>query len=153
MVKQLDTADEFDAMVAEAAKEGKLLLVDFYATWCGPCKTIAPKIVAMADEMKDFCLFAKVDVDENEETAEKYEIQAMPTFLIFANGMKVDSMAGANETKIREMINKNKLWSWTADKLTSQIYDNIPKFWLSNVYFHRKIHYLIKRYIMRMKCL
>lgn len=109
MVKQLDTADEFDAMVAEAAKEGKLLLVDFYATWCGPCKTIAPKIVAMAEEMKDFCLFAKVDVDENEETAEKYEIQAMPTFLIFANGMKVDSMAGANETKIREMINKNKL--------------------------------------------
>lgn len=109
MVKEIVEMDDFKALVAEASSEGKLLVVDFHAQWCGPCKMIAPKIVAMAEEMKGYCLFAKVDVDEAQEIAEEYEIQAMPTFLVFANGMKVDSMAGANEAKLRALIEKNKL--------------------------------------------
>jgi len=109
MVKEVVELDDFKALIAEASKEGKLLIVDFHAQWCGPCKMIAPKIVAMADEMKDQCMFAKVDVDEAQEIAEEYEIQAMPTFLLFANGMKVASMAGANEAKLRDLISKNAL--------------------------------------------
>jgi len=109
MVKEVVEIDDFKALVSQAASEGKLLIVDFHAQWCGPCKMIAPKIVAMAEEMKDKCIFAKVDVDEAAEIAEEYEIQAMPTFLLFANGMKVDSMAGANEAKLRDLITKNAL--------------------------------------------
>jgi len=109
MVKEVVELDDFKALIADAAKEGKLLIVDFYAQWCGPCKVIAPKIVAMAEEMKDTCTFAKVDVDEAQEIAEEYGIQAMPTFLIFANGMQVASMAGANEAKLRKLITDNAI--------------------------------------------
>jgi len=109
MVKEVVELDDFKALIADAAKENKLLIVDFHAQWCGPCKMIAPKIVAMAEEMKDKCVFAKVDVDEAPEISEEYEIQAMPTFLIFANGMKVGSMAGANEAKLRQLIADNAL--------------------------------------------
>jgi len=110
MVKEITEIEDFRALLAEASSAGKLLVVDFHAQWCGPCKMIAPKIVAFAEEMKDFCLFAKVDVDEAAEIAEEYEIQAMPTFLLFAGGQKepVDKMAGANAEKLRQMIEKNK---------------------------------------------
>jgi len=109
MVQEIVELDDFNALIAKASSDGKLLIVDFHAQWCGPCKMIAPKIVAMAEEMKDTCVFAKVDVDDAAEIAEEYGIQAMPTFLCFANGMKVDSMSGANEVKLREMISKNAL--------------------------------------------
>jgi len=109
MVQEIAEKDDFDALIAKASSEGKLLIVDFHAQWCGPCKMIAPKIIAMAEEMKEKCVFAKVDVDDAAEIAEEYGIQAMPTFLLFANGMKVDSMSGANEAKLREMISKNAL--------------------------------------------
>ena len=74
MVQEIVEMDDFKALVAKASSEGKLLVVDFHAQWCGPCKMIAPKIVAMAEEMKDDCIFAKVDVDEGTEIAETYEI-------------------------------------------------------------------------------
>lgn len=107
MVKEVVDPDDFKALISQAAAEGKLLVVDFHAQWCGPCKMIAPKIVKMAEELKDVCLFAKVDVDEAQEISEEYEIQAMPTFLCFSNGVKVGTVTGANEQKVREMITKN----------------------------------------------
>jgi len=109
MVKEVVDPDDFKALISQAAAEGKLLVVDFHAQWCGPCKMIAPKIVKMAEELKDSCLFAKVDVDEAQEISEEYEIQAMPTFLCFANGVKVGTVTGANEQKVREMITKHSL--------------------------------------------
>ena len=107
MVQEIVKLDDFNALIAKSSSEGKLLIVDFHAQWCGPCKRIAPTIVAMAEEMKDKCVFAKVDVDAAAEIAEEYEISAMPTFLLFANGGKVDSMTGASEAKLRELITKN----------------------------------------------
>ena len=81
------------------------MVVDFYATWCGPCRMIAPKVEEMEKEFSNV-MFLKVDVDENDETSEKYEVQAMPTFMFFKNGKKVDSFAGANEAKLRTKINE-----------------------------------------------
>ena len=75
MVQEVVELDDFKALIDKASKEGKLLIVDFHAQWCGPCKMIAPKIVKMAEEMDDKCIFAKVDVDEASEIAEEYEIQ------------------------------------------------------------------------------
>ena len=66
------------------SKKGKVM-VDCYATWCGPCKMLSPIIDAVSEEMKDY-KFYKLDVDENEEFDKEYGIMAMPTLLVFKDG-------------------------------------------------------------------
>lgn len=95
--------EEFDAKLGNAGD--KLVVVDFTAAWCPPCKMIAPKFEEMSKEFTDV-IFYKVDVDENDETAEANGIQAMPTFIFYRNGKKIDQMSGASEEKLREMITK-----------------------------------------------
>nr|XP_039270596.1 thioredoxin-like [Styela clava] len=103
-VIQCHTKEDFDKQLCDAGQ--KLVVVDFYATWCGPCKVIGPKVAAMSGEYKN-AVFLKVDVDENSDTTEKHGISAMPTFLFFKDGQKVDELVGASEAKLREMIEKN----------------------------------------------
>lgn len=88
------------------AAKGMLVVVDFYADWCGPCKQIAPAFKAMATEFPK-AVFLKVNVDNNKETAQKYAVQSMPTFLLLKNGKKVDEMKGAGEDGLRQMISRN----------------------------------------------
>merc|ERR1712227_149908 len=82
-------------------------LSTFFATWCGPCKMIAPKLESMSKEMAGKVVFLKIDVDELDDLAAKQEVKAMPTFSFFKNGQKLESFAGANEQKIRETIEKH----------------------------------------------
>merc|ERR1719498_398433 len=96
-VKMLATKAEFD----ETIKSDKLVVVDFTASWCGPCQRIAPVFAKLQEEMPDI-VFVKVDVDENEETAGACNIQAMPTFQFYKDGKKVHEFSGASEDKIRE---------------------------------------------------
>jgi len=105
MVHSVKDKADFNAKLDEAG--GKLVVADFYATWCGPCKMIAPKVEAMANEMKDV-VFLKVDVDENEDIATEYKVNAMPTFVFIKNKAKVDEFAGANEAKLKEIIEKHR---------------------------------------------
>jgi len=105
MVVQVKDKAELQQHLSQAG--GKLVVIDFFATWCGPCKMIGPVIEKMAGEMKDV-VFLKVDVDESEDLAAEYSVQAMPTFVFLKNGSKVDSFSGANEAKLRELITKNK---------------------------------------------
>ncbi|XP_064629787.1 thioredoxin-like [Lineus longissimus] len=104
-VTLIETLADFETALTAAGE--KLVVVDFYAVWCGPCKKIAPKIQEWSDEMKDV-VFLKVDVDDNGETAEKYDISAMPTFLLFKNGDKVGDVVGASEAKLKEKIDSHK---------------------------------------------
>jgi len=101
----VSSKDEFDKLVADTGDT--LMVVDFYATWCGPCKQIAPKLEALAKENPDV-LFVKVDVDEQGEVAEACQISAMPTFGFYKNGKKVHSFQGASEAKLMEAIAKYK---------------------------------------------
>jgi len=100
--------DQSDLTSKLEAAGGKLVVIDFYATWCGPCKMIAPVLDQLSNDMKDSVLFFKVDVDENEDIAADYKVTVMPTFAFVKNKAKIDEFAGANETKLRELIEKHK---------------------------------------------
>lgn len=80
-----------------------LVVVDFFATWCGPCKMISPKLEELAKDFKNITIL-KVDVDECEDLAMEYEVSAMPTFVFIKKGQKVDSFAGANFEKLKDTI-------------------------------------------------
>lgn len=70
------------------------VLVDFYATWCGPCKAMAPAIEAIGKEVQGSARVLKIDVDRNPSVASKYQIQAVPTLAIFKNGQIVWRQSG-----------------------------------------------------------
>lgn len=90
-VKQIkDTA--FDEEVLESEK---LVLVDFWAPWCGPCRMIAPVIDEVANEYGETIKVVKVNTDENPSTAASYGIRSIPTLLIFNSGDIVDTIIGA----------------------------------------------------------
>ena len=98
--------DAGDADFAEVVEQApQMVLVDLWATWCGPCQFIGPKFVAMAEDFTNV-KFIKVDVDACSEVAEYCSIQAMPTFQVFKNSQKVEELVGANEVKLRELVEK-----------------------------------------------
>ncbi|XP_040566629.1 thioredoxin-2 [Lepeophtheirus salmonis] len=105
MVIEIKDLSSFNSQLSEAGT--KLVVVDFFATWCGPCKVIAPQIEEWAKSMDDV-VFIKVDVDEAEDVAQHYNITAMPTFMLFKETKKVADLMGANVTKLEELINSNK---------------------------------------------
>ncbi|MBX7170265.1 MAG: thioredoxin [Pyrinomonadaceae bacterium] len=71
------------------------VLLDFWATWCPPCKMIAPTIDALAKELAGKVKIGKLDVDKNPRTASKFRVQSIPTLIIFKNGEEVDRIVGA----------------------------------------------------------
>ena len=88
----------------------KLLIVDFTASWCGPCKTIAPVFEQLSNQFMT-AVFLKVDVDICRGTAASYGIRAMPTFMFFLHGQKVDEMKGADPTTLQQKIQQWALQS------------------------------------------
>ncbi|HYW12522.1 MAG TPA: thioredoxin [Longimicrobium sp.] len=79
----------------EVEQSDKLTVVDFWATWCGPCRVISPILEQLAMERADELKVAKVDVDENQQTAARFNIRAMPTLLFFKQGKVVGQIVGA----------------------------------------------------------
>jgi thioredoxin 1 len=91
--KALDVTDaNFDNLVLQA---GKPALVDFWAVWCGPCRTVGPIVEQIAAEYDGRAVVAKLDVDANRDTAVKYGIQAIPTLLLVKDGKIADRIVGA----------------------------------------------------------
>lgn len=70
------------------------VLVDFYATWCGPCKVMAPVLEKVASKMGNSAKVIKVDVDKNQQAASVYEVRGVPTFIIFKNGKQLWRQSG-----------------------------------------------------------
>ncbi|KAL7897670.1 thioredoxin-like protein [Trichoderma sp. SZMC 28014] len=98
------TAEEYK----QAIKAQDKVIVDCFATWCGPCKAIAPILEKASEEaeFKDKVHFVKFDVDELPELSQELGIRAMPTFLFYKNGQKVDEMIGANPPMLLQNLKK-----------------------------------------------
>ena len=84
-----------DATIDAAASQYPVFILDCWAQWCGPCRTIGPIIEQLAMEMKGKAVFGKLNIDENMQTANKYRISAIPTLMIFKNGKLIDKLVGA----------------------------------------------------------
>lgn len=85
------TNKTFDAAIADH----RVVLVDFWATWCGPCKSMAPDLDLIARESEDDVLIAKVDVDKQRQLVERFGIQSMPTIITFHEGELHSTYVGA----------------------------------------------------------
>lgn len=85
-----DTSFEGDILKSE-----KPVLVDFWAPWCGPCRSVAPIVDDLATQYKDKIKVAKINVDESSQVAMKYQITSIPTFILFKNGEVADRVLGA----------------------------------------------------------
>jgi thioredoxin 1 len=91
----------------EVIKSDIPVLVDFWAEWCGPCRMVGPTIEKLADEYQGRFKIAKLDVDNNGQTAMKYNIQSIPTMMIFVKGQVVDGLVGAQgEPAIKAKLDK-----------------------------------------------
>ncbi|PGH29798.1 thioredoxin [[Emmonsia] crescens] len=99
-----------DAAAASTAtttgQKTPLIVIDCFATWCGPCKAIAPKLVEFSEAYPNVG-FYKVDVDECPDIAQELGVRAMPTFIFFKDGQKVDEVLGAVPPAIEAMIKKH----------------------------------------------
>lgn len=99
MVKQVQGLENFKKEIAFSG----LTVVDFYAVWCGPCKMVAPVVERLSETVKE-ANFIKVDVDESPDVAAEYGVTAMPTFIFFKNGEKVETVIGANVGKLQASV-------------------------------------------------
>ena len=79
----------------EVLKSDKPVLVDFWAQWCGPCRTVAPILDELAKDYEGKAVIGKVNVDEEGELAQEYKIMSIPTVILFKNGEAVDKIIGA----------------------------------------------------------
>ena len=91
-----------DATFEEVIRSQPLVVVDCWAPWCGPCHVVAPLVDELARDYAGKILFGKLNVDENPEVREQYEIMGIPTLLVFKNGRLVDSIIGAMPKQMLE---------------------------------------------------
>ncbi len=103
-VIEVTTEAEMDARIQEGANKGIPVAVDFTATWCGPCKMIAPTYAALASSTKPRALCLKVDSSRGARLVSKYAVQGFPTFKFFVGGAEVDSFSGADASRLQSTL-------------------------------------------------
>lgn len=102
-VKEIKDVD-FENVVLKATKP---VLVDFWASWCGPCRMLGPVIEELASQYSDKVEFVKINVDENPETPRKFNIRGIPTLILFKDGQAVNTSVGAvPKGQIEDMLKK-----------------------------------------------
>jgi thioredoxin 1 len=102
MVKEIPS----DAHFASTLKSSPIVVVDFFATWCGPCKVLAPKLDVCAAKYKSVG-FWKADADVCTKASSSYNISSLPTMILFKHGQEVGRVIGANIVKLEELLQKH----------------------------------------------
>jgi thioredoxin 1 len=94
----------FDTII----KSEKPVLIDFFATWCGPCKTLAPILKQVKDNLGERITILKIDVDKNQQLASKYQVRGVPTMILFQNGVQLWRQSGvlSKEEIVKIIIQK-----------------------------------------------
>lgn len=105
-----------DSNFAGEVAKYPVLLVDFWAPWCGPCRMVAPAIDQLAREYSGKVVFGKLNVDENPRVAGSFGVQSIPTMMVFKNGKVVDVIVGAMskgaiETKLKQHLSSGSIYS------------------------------------------
>nr|CDJ81100.1 Thioredoxin domain containing protein [Haemonchus contortus] len=104
-IREPRDTSEFDDLLKEYPDS--LIVIDFYATWCGPCKIMGPKFTKMANENPSV-VFVKIDVDESEDIVSRFEIKVMPTFIFMRKGAQIDIVEGSLEDDLRRKLEQHK---------------------------------------------
>ncbi|ALC48357.1 Trx-2 [Drosophila busckii] len=104
MVHMVQSKEDFEEQLTNAGD--KLIVIDFCANWCGPCKIIAPKLEELAIQYADRAVVLKVNVDENEEITNEYNITSMPTFVFIKSGEVLEVFVGGNSDKLVKSMEK-----------------------------------------------
>ncbi|KJV65640.1 MULTISPECIES: thioredoxin [Ehrlichia] len=105
MVEQIGDS-EFENKVI-SSNEDILILVDFWAPWCGPCKTLEPQLEKLAQQYVDKVKIYKLNIEDNQDVAIRYGVSAVPTILMFKNGKKLSQVIGADVAKIINELNNH----------------------------------------------
>ena len=98
-ILHINSIDQFTALL----NNEQVVIVDFFATWCGPCRMIAPYFEECATKHPNI-KFVKIDVDQADQICAKYKIRSMPTFILIKNGNEVQRFSGASKEMIDKMI-------------------------------------------------
>lgn len=108
MSSQYVTAATDDNFAGEVLKSEKPVLVDFWATWCGPCKAIGPIVEELAEQFKDSIKVMKLNVDDSQKTALNYNVRSIPTLILFKEGKQQDTLIGlVPKEKLENFVKKN----------------------------------------------
>lgn len=96
---------EFAQFEQQHIQSGKTVLLDFWASWCAPCRALSPILEQLAEELKDELVVAKLNVEENEVTASKFAIRSIPTMILFKDGKPVKTQVGlVNHEQLLQLI-------------------------------------------------
>jgi thioredoxin 1 len=99
-----------DANFDETIKKNKVVLIDFWADWCGPCRALAPTIQELAKEYSGKILIGKLDVDKNSATAERFQVSSIPTMILFKDGSEAERLVGlCPKSRITDTILKHSV--------------------------------------------
>ncbi|KAL3654841.1 TRX [Castilleja foliolosa] len=102
-VQLITTKESWEQKLAEAQKDGKIVVANFSATWCGPCRMIAPFYVELSEKHPSI-MFLVIDVDELTEFSTSWDIKATPTFFFLKNGEQFDKLVGANKPELQKKM-------------------------------------------------
>ncbi|KAH7554657.1 hypothetical protein ACOSP7_027888 [Xanthoceras sorbifolium] len=102
-VSLITTKEGWDQKLSEASKDGKIVIANFSATWCGPCRMISPFYSELSEKYPSL-MFLVVDVDELTDFSSSWDIKATPTFFFLRDGQQIDKLVGANKPELQKKI-------------------------------------------------